>query len=228
MQRHWLYLEEIFSLPEIKKQLEKEAKRFYTTIDSYFRAVVKGFESSIKVHVGVMREVSLPGLAKMIRECEEIGKGLGDFLEFKREKFPRLYFLSNEEIVDIFGMEKLIEASKGGGTGHTPSRTFISNLFEGVESVSFGLAVNEEQRAIVSVTSKEGERLELLRPVFVDKDPPDVWLKTFETQLQQSVKLNTLLATATLRRDTDFSEWISMWPGQCLLTSEWIWLTSRI
>lgn len=48
----------------------------------------------------------------MIEECEAISKGLGDFLEYKREKFPRLYFLSNEEIVDIFSMEKLIETSK--------------------------------------------------------------------------------------------------------------------
>lgn len=86
--------------------------------------------------MGLQREVSLSAVQKMIRDCEEIGKGLGDFLEFKREKFPRLYFLSNEEIVDIFGMDKLIEASQR-TKDQPPMRTFITNLFEGVEVVLF-------------------------------------------------------------------------------------------
>lgn len=52
-QRKWIYLEEIFTLPEIRKQLEKEAKRFRGTIDAYFRACTKGFEIAIRVHVAV-------------------------------------------------------------------------------------------------------------------------------------------------------------------------------
>lgn len=135
-QRKWIYLEEIFALPEIRKQLEKEAKRFKSTIDAYFRACTKGFEIAFRVHIGVQREVALTTLNRMIRDCEEIGRGLGDFLEFKREQFPRLYFLSNEEIVDIFGMEKLIEASKR-SKDQPPIRTFITNLFEGVELIHF-------------------------------------------------------------------------------------------
>ena len=70
-------------------------------------------------------------LQKIIAECEQLSRGLGEFLEFKREKFPRLYFLSNEEIVEIFGMEKLISASRS--SAGAPKRTFITNLFEGVE-----------------------------------------------------------------------------------------------
>ena len=30
-------------------------------------------------------------------------QALNQFLEQKRDQFPRLYFLSNEELVDIFG-----------------------------------------------------------------------------------------------------------------------------
>jgi hypothetical protein len=36
-------------------------------------------------------------------DCEHIRGGLMEFLERKRGKFPRLFFLSNEELIDIFG-----------------------------------------------------------------------------------------------------------------------------
>jgi Dynein heavy chain, N-terminal region 2 len=55
-QRHWMYLEEIFSLPEIQKQLEGHCKRF-ARIDEYFRGVIRGFELAVKVYVGIQREV---------------------------------------------------------------------------------------------------------------------------------------------------------------------------
>jgi len=37
------------------------------------------------------------------QECEIIRNGLMDFLEKRRGKFPRLFFLSNEELIEIFG-----------------------------------------------------------------------------------------------------------------------------
>jgi len=35
--------------------------------------------------------------------CDEVIKGLQKFLESKRDAFPRLYFLSNEELIEIYG-----------------------------------------------------------------------------------------------------------------------------
>jgi len=54
-------------------------------------------------------------------------------LEKKRGKFPRLFFLSNEELVDIFGkgaelVETMIEEDNKG---------FVSNLFEGIDNIVF-------------------------------------------------------------------------------------------
>ena len=168
-QRHWMYLQEIFSLPEIQKQLEHHYKK-YQRIDEYFRGVTRGFELAVRVHVGFTREIVPHMLQKMIADCDSIGKGLGEFLEFKREKFPRLYFLSNEEIVEIFGIDKLIEASKG--AKDASRRTFISNLFEGVETLKF----RNNDFAVSGLRSKDGEEFQLIRAVQIENNPPDVWL----------------------------------------------------
>jgi hypothetical protein len=138
-------------------------------------------------------------LQKMIADCESIGKGLGEFLEFKREKFPRLYFLSNEEIVEIFGLDKLVNASKG--TKEAPRRTFIANLFEGVETLKF----RDADLAITGLKSKEGEEMTLIRPVPTENNPPDVWLMNLDQQMANSLRFNILSAYATFNKDTDFN-----------------------
>ena len=42
-------------------------------------------------------------LMKNNMECDTIRHGLIGFLEKKRGRFARLFFLSNEELVEIFG-----------------------------------------------------------------------------------------------------------------------------
>lgn len=72
-------------------------------------------------------------LMKNNQDCEIIRSGLLEFLERKRGKFPRLFFLSNEELIDIFGKgDSLVESMLEG-----ESKGFITNLFEGVDNVVF-------------------------------------------------------------------------------------------
>jgi len=49
------------------------------------------------------KENFLTILMKNNQDCDIIRTGLLDFLERRRGKFPRLFFLSNEELIDIFG-----------------------------------------------------------------------------------------------------------------------------
>lgn len=75
----------------------------------------------------------------------------------------------------------------------------------------------EDTYQIVGVRAAEGESLQLIKPVFTAKDPPDVWLQKMESQLQTAVKFHVLMATATFNKRADFNQWVSNWIGQALL-----------
>ena len=79
------------------------------------------------------KENFLSSLAKSNADCELIRSGLMEYLERKRGQFARLFFLSNEELIDIFGKGvDLVESMLEEG-----SKGFINNLFEGIDSVRF-------------------------------------------------------------------------------------------
>ena len=68
-----------------------------------------------------------------VENSEQIRSGLMEYLERKRGQFARLFFLSNEELIDIFGKgTDLVESMLEEG-----SKGFITNLFEGIDSVRF-------------------------------------------------------------------------------------------
>jgi hypothetical protein len=45
----------------------------------------------------------LASLGKANADSETARTAMGEFLLGKRDTFPRLYFLSNEELIDIYG-----------------------------------------------------------------------------------------------------------------------------
>ena len=64
--------------------------------------------------------------------CDEVIKGLQKFLESKRDAFPRLYFLSNEELIEIYGKSSEgVQNMKLDGSG----QNFLSRIFEGLDRI---------------------------------------------------------------------------------------------
>ena len=80
-------------------------------------------------------------------------KGLSAYLEMKRERFPRFYFLSNEELLEILGESKKPERVQ----------SHLKKCFEGIDKVVF--ETRSEGIAITGLVSKEGEHIEILRKV---------------------------------------------------------------
>ena len=152
VQANFLYLEPVLRAEDIRTTLPREAKEFEQTA-----AVWASITSRVKPNVPVVALVASFNLRELLMEAdqglERIMKGLSAYLEMKRERFPRFYFLSNEELLEILGESKKPERVQA----------HLKKCFEGIDKVVFETA--SEGLAITGLVSKEGELLEILRKV---------------------------------------------------------------
>lgn len=112
-----------------------------------------------------------PGLLEKLLQCtallDKVLKGLNTYLEERRVSFPRLFFLTNEETVEILAETK--DANK--------IQPFLSKLFEGISE----LRIDSEMLAF-GMLSAEGERVTFSNPVDTGgvKGSVEKWLAQVE------------------------------------------------
>jgi dynein heavy chain len=99
----WMYLEPIFASPDIQKQLPAESKSFQS-VDSTWRTNMAKVQKTPKIMPLLRREktnllTSYEGANKLL---EVIQKRLDAYLEKKRMAFPRFYFLSDDDLLQVF------------------------------------------------------------------------------------------------------------------------------
>jgi dynein heavy chain len=216
-QKNWVYLHGIFELEEISRQLVQENKHFIS-IDSYYRNNIKLFEQNPQAYRVCFRENFSGQLQKSNADCDFIRAGLTYFLEKKRNKFPRLYFLSNEELIDIFGrgpdlIDELME---------NKNKAFLINLFEGIDQVQFS-----EYQEITHMISREGERMKLKHDVITFNNAIETWLIQLERSMILTVK-DYLFLTFEQLDTQDLEDWVTQWPAQTTFLSSQIWFTKKV
>ena len=144
----WLYLEPIFSSEDIMRQMPQEAKRFQT-VDRLWRKVMAATEARPNVLGATAQEGMLKSWQEANRLLELIQQGLNDYLETKRLAFARLFFLSNDELLQILSETKdLLRV-----------RPHLKKCFEGIAALDFtkeliitGMRSVEEERVAFDTT----------------------------------------------------------------------------
>ena len=106
VQRKWMYLESIFMTSEdIRKQLPLEAGLFDNVNQTYKLIAADIFENCNAIHATHV-DGRLDELTSMDEKLDKIQKSLDQYLETKRQYFPRFYFLSNDDLLEILGQQK--------------------------------------------------------------------------------------------------------------------------
>ena len=98
VQRNWMYLENIFSGEDIRNQLPEEANKFIS-VDAEWNSTMRSvsLDPIAMTCVGPDKFGASDKLLTSFQSCnkilEEVQRGLEDYLQLKREAFPRFYFL---------------------------------------------------------------------------------------------------------------------------------------
>lgn len=100
VQMLWCSLESVFTGGDIAKQMPMEAKKFTKVDKDWAKCMSKAFETQ-QVLETCANENLLASLPVMYTELEKCQKALEGYLEQKRNRFPRFYFVSNPGLLII-------------------------------------------------------------------------------------------------------------------------------
>ncbi|KTF88877.1 hypothetical protein cypCar_00027703 [Cyprinus carpio] len=198
-QRSWLYMEPIFSSDDINRQLPVEGKR-YLTMERTWRKIMKAAHDNNKV-IEVCPE---PRLLASLKDCnnllELVQKGLSEYLETKRSAFPRFYFLSDDELLEILSQTK----------DPTAVQPHLRKCFENVARLQF-----QSDLLITHMYSAEGEEVKLSVPVSPSGNV-EHWLREVENSMKASVRDN-ISRSLQVYVERPRTEWVLSWPGQVVI-----------
>lgn len=212
-QNNWIYLESIFSAPDIQRQLPNEAALF-SQVNSSWKAIMLKAEKN-PLAISTCTDIDLlKALIKNNQQLEQIMLYLEAYLESKRVIFPRFYFLSNDELIEIIAqarntravqphMNKCFDAiwriqfknDDKEGNPLTPDKedssptNIISMISPEREIVKFSLQVKATGNVEFWLTRVEKEMVNTLRTfMFIamedyDKIPREKWVLSHAAQV---------------------------------------------
>ncbi|KAH9266776.1 hypothetical protein BASA84_000973, partial [Batrachochytrium salamandrivorans] len=213
VQATWLYLEPIFSSEDIMSQMPEEGKRFKMVDQSWHKIMC-----IVNQDRHILKVTEIPNLLEELQAdnvmLDEILKGLNSYLEIKRLCFPRFFFLSNDEMLEILSETK----------DPTRVQPHLKKCFEGVATLEFDDKLN-----ITSLYSSENEQLTLVQKVSTAdaKGAVEKWLCDVESamlsSLQSIIKAAFYAYTTTPRK-----QWVLEWPGQVVICVSQIYWTLAV
>ncbi|KAI8465887.1 MAG: dynein heavy chain 7 [Monoraphidium minutum] len=175
VQKSWMYLEPIFGAPDIQKQLPAESKAF----DAVHRQM-KDVMRRAKDRPNALQTAGNPGLLESLQKSfetlEAISKSLEEYLETKRVAFPRFYFLSNDELLEILAQAKNVQAVQ----------PHIGKCFDGIRRLEFG--EDPKSTDIHTLLSGEGERVALGKSAVKARGGAEAWLGSVEAAMVASLR----------------------------------------
>ncbi|XP_015241536.1 PREDICTED: dynein heavy chain 11, axonemal-like isoform X3 [Cyprinodon variegatus] len=223
VQKTWAHLNSIFTnSDDIRCQLAHDAERFQTINADFQSLVVEVVQNSNVVDVtnkqGFLE--SLETLQQRLSVCE---KALTEYLETKRLTFPRFYFISSSDLLEIISKGKQPKQV----TRH------LLKLFDNIADLRFkdsdearGGEEVEELAVAVGMYSREREYVSFSEPC-VCKGQAECWLNALESSMRCTVRKEIQEAVAAYE-DKPRDQWLFDYPAQVSLTGSQVWWATDV
>ena len=211
VQQKWQYLEGIFLSGDIRQQLPAEAKRF-DGIDKGFAKILA--EASNKKNV--VETCNVAGryqiLVQMQEDLDGCQKSLNDYLDAKRNAFPRFFFISDDELLSILGSAEV-----------TCVQEHIIKMYDNVKSLIF------QKESANGMSSGENEIMMFRQPV-VCEGQVEEWMTAILEEMRSTERLITKEAIFKYC-DPEIgtrNDWIEAYQGMVALAGSQTWWTWEV
>jgi len=212
-QAKWMYLGPVYGSEEIAKQMPRERFEFQAA-DTKWRNIILGVQRQPLVIQVCDTEHLLDDLGSCNNSFNIIEKSLNAYLDSKKLLFPRFFFLSNDELIEILAEAK----------NPLNVQPFVKKIFEAVNEFKF----NGEQE-IVGLISVEGENIPYITPVETQGEMNGVerWLLKSEEIMRKSLASITKDAIEAFT-NRPRERWILEWPGQVVIAVGQVYWTKSV
>ncbi|VDD79742.1 unnamed protein product [Mesocestoides corti] len=207
VQRTWAYLEAIFiDSEDIREQLPTDSKRF-DQVDADFLGVATDFETR---GTNIIETTHLPGLSERLDAIKQqlslCEKALSNYLETKRLAFPRFYFISPTDLLDILA------------NGNEPPKIMrhLSKLFDSI----CDLEIKQGTKTATSMKSKDGEVVQISKACNLD-GKVEVWLNRLLDEMRATL-LHYLHQCVSNLEEKPRDQWLFDYPAQVSLAGSQI------
>lgn len=212
VQRKWMYLESIFIGGDIRQQLPEEAAKF-DRIDKTFKKLMSETARNNVVLDACSAEGRLELLKGLSSELEACQKSLTDYLESKRNAFPRFFFISDEELLSILG-----------SSDPKSVQEHIIKMYDNVMRLNFGTGKNE--KFIVGMSSSEGEVMEFKHYVPVEGRVEE-WMSAVTLEMKKTNRAIHKEAVFNYA-NMDRLQWLRAYQGMVTLAGSQVWWTFEV
>ncbi|KAK7573934.1 hypothetical protein V9T40_011125 [Parthenolecanium corni] len=215
VQRTWLHLESIFmSSEDIKKQLPEDSARFIR-IDEQFKLLMEEIGKSLNVVKATNKPGLIEKLTDLQKELTMCEKALAEYLETKRLAFPRFYFVSSADLLDILS------------NGNNPELVMrhLIKLFDSMASLKFETN-NDGRKYAMGMFAKDGEYVEFNHPCDCN-GPVEIWLNNLQNTMMSTIRHYIAEGTQSYEEKSR-EQWLFDYPAQASLCGSQIWWTTEV
>ncbi|XP_019908369.3 dynein heavy chain 10, axonemal [Esox lucius] len=214
VQRKWMYLESIFIGGDIRSQLPEEAKKF-DSIDKMFKKIMTDTVKDPGIKRCCLVPNRLTDLQNLSDGLERCQKSLNDYLDSKRNAFPRFFFISDDELLSILG-----------SSDPACVQEHMIKMYDNIASLRLDLGCNKEMAA-GALVSAEGEVMNLNQPVPAEGRVED-WMTGVLQEMRRTNRLITKEAIFRYCEDRNRVDWMLQYQGMVVLAAIQVWWTWEV